>query len=225
LFANVKQCADWIAFAETSLLYRFLFFLGKGSGLSFQNLTGYALVTTAATLIGQPSEFNHYAPSRSLLAGVITDHEDGMAPLAVDQCGWPLDFSPLDYEKDGGNMVLWDDVKGGKYPWDKRYFETFPRTAGGFDPTFIMRHATDSANTAGTLATGVKASVGMLSVDLYEEKYSTLIEDAMFCGKAGGVVTSVPVFHATPGAFITHSNSRGARDTLRRNFISPSLTS
>jgi alkaline phosphatase len=147
-----------------------------------------------------------------------------MAPLAVDKCGWPIDFSPLDFEAEGGNMVLWDDVKGGKYPWDKRYYEEFPSTEGGFDPTFIMQHATDSANTAGTMATGVKSSVGMLSVDLYEEKASTLIEDAMMCGKAGGVVTSVPMFHATPGAFITHSNSRGNRAQLQRNFIGPAFT-
>jgi alkaline phosphatase len=226
LLAIVKQCADSIALAQTQPFYLiFLVLLGKGSGLSFQNLTGYALVTTTATLIGQPSDANHYAPARSLLAGFVSEHEDGVAPLAVDQCGWPLDFSPLDFEMDGGNMVLWNDIKGGKYPWDKHYFDEFPSTADGFDPTFIMRHATDSANTAGTMATGVKTSVGMLSVDLYEEKVSTLIEDAMFCGKAGGAITSVPVFHATPGAFITHANFRGARETLRRNFINPSFTS
>ena len=58
----------------------------------------------------------------------------------------------------------------------------------------------------------------MLSVDLYEEKKSSIVEDATMCGKAGGVVTSVPVLHATPGAFITHSNNRNNGPQLQRNF-------
>lgn len=89
----------------------------------------------------------------------------------------------------------------------------------------IMQHPTDSANTAGSLATGHKASVNMVSVDLYEEKVSTLVEDAMMCGKAGGVVTSVPVLHATPGAFVAHSNSRSNSQQLQRSFaaVNPTL--
>jgi alkaline phosphatase len=141
-----------------------------------------------------------------------------MAPLALDDCtGKPIDFNPADYEREGGNMVLWDDVKGGKYPWDERYYQTGPFN-DGFDPEFIMRHATDSANTAGALATGHKASVNMMSVNLYEEDVSTLVEDAMKCGKAGGVVSSVPVLHATPGSFVVHSNDRNNGPQMQRSF-------
>merc|ERR1712179_689011 len=82
-----------------------------------------------------------------------------------------------------------------------------------------MQHATDSASTAGTMATGHKSAVNMMSVDLYEEHVSTLVEDAMACGKAGGVVTSVPIFHATPGAFIIHTNYRVDGDELKRSFL------
>ena len=198
--------------------------LGKGSGLSFQNLPGYSLVMTSATVIGQPEVANHYAPGRSLLNGTIDAHENGMAPLLLNSCGFPVDFNPADYEGAGGNMVLWDDQKGGKYPWDPRYFQTNPDTSDGFNITYIMQHATDSANTAGCLATGHKAAAGMISVDLYEESKSTLIEDAMYCNKAGGVVSSVPQFHATPAAFITHSNNRNARDILRQNFLAVNPT-
>ena len=90
-----------------------------------------------------------------------------------------------------------------------------------------MRHATDSANTAGSYATGVKASVNMMSVDLYEEDVSTIIEDAMKCGKAGGVVSSVPLLHATPGAFIVHSNNRNNGTQMRRSleFVNPTYVS
>lgn len=63
----------------------------------------------------------------------------------------------------------------------------------------------------------MQSSVNMLSVDLYEEKRSTIVEDATMCGKAGGVVSSVPVLHATPGAFITHSNNRNNGPQMQRN--------
>ena len=191
---------------------------GPGKGLSFQELPNFGLVTTTTTLIQKAEDGNHYAPGYSLLEGPTSDHEMGMAPLALDECGFPIDFSPLDWTE-GGNMVLWNNTKGGQFPWDPRYYQENPDTSDGFDPTFIMQHATDSASTAGTLATGHKAARGMMSVDLYEEEVSTLVEDAMKCGKAGGVVSSVPVFHATPGAFILHTNYRSDRNALRKGFL------
>lgn len=191
---------------------------GRGHGLSFQRLADYGLVTTSAMVIQQPEDGAHYAPARSLLEGEVSDHFNGMAPLALDDCtGKPIDFNPADYEREGGNMVLWDDVKGGAFPWDERYYQTGPFD-DGFDPEFIMRHATDSANTAGALATGHKASVNMMSVNLYEEDVSTLVEDAMKCGKAAGVISSVPVLHATPGSFVVHSNNRNNGPQMQRSF-------
>ena len=90
-----------------------------------------------------------------------------------------------------------------------------------------MQHATDSANTAGSIATGHKASVNMVSVDLYEEDVSTIVEDAMTCGKSGGVVTSVPILHATPAAFIAHSNNRNSGFQLSKSFefVNPTYAS
>ena len=154
-----------------------------------------------------------------MLEGKTSNHDNEMAPLAMNECGFPLEFNPLDFEADGGMMVLWDNVKGGEFPWDENYYTDTPDLSSGFDPEYIMQHATDSANTAGTLATGTKGAVGMLSQNLYEEKVSTLVEDAVMCGKAGGVVSTVPMFHATPAAFIIHSNNRSNRDQLRRSFL------
>mmetsp|Transcript_25312 Transcript_25312/g.31922 ORF Transcript_25312/g.31922 Transcript_25312/m.31922 type:complete len:683 (+) Transcript_25312:98-2146(+) len=191
---------------------------GKGSGLSFQELEGYGLVTTSTVVLQEANSGAHYGPAYSLLEGSVSKHFNGMAPLAMDDCtGEPIDFSPLDYEQEGGNMVLWDDEQGGKYPWDERYFQEGPFT-DGFDPEFIMRHATDSASTAGALATGHKAAVNMMSVNLYEEDLSTIVEDAMKCGKAAGVVSSVPVLHATPGSFVVHSNYRKNGEQMQKSF-------
>jgi Alkaline phosphatase len=65
----------------------------------------------------------------------------------------------------------------------------------------------------------------MQSVNLYEEDISTIVEDAMKCGKAAGVVSSKPILHATPGTFISHSNNRKNVDQMRRSFrqVSPTL--
>lgn len=191
---------------------------GQGHGLSFQELSGHTLVTTSTLVLQSPNDGAHYAPAKSLLEGSVSGHDNGMAPVALDDCtGKPIDFSPLDYEKEGGNMVLWDDEMGGKYPWDDRYFTAEGHGADGFDKEFIMRHATDSASTAGALATGHKAAVNMMSVNLYEEDVSTIVEDAMKCGKAAGVISSVPVLHATPGSFVTHSNYRKNGPQMQRS--------
>ena len=86
-------------------------------------------MTTTTTVIQEPNAGNHYAPANSLLEGSVGDHKSGQAPLALDECGNPIDFSPLDYMADGGNMVLWDDVKGGAFPWDERRSEILPSNA------------------------------------------------------------------------------------------------
>ena len=84
---------------------------GAGEGLSFQELPNFSLVTTTATLLQEPEKGNHYSSPYSLLKGKLDDHENGMAPLALDECGFPIDFSPLDWTE-GGNMVLWNSTKG-----------------------------------------------------------------------------------------------------------------
>ena len=188
---------------------------GKGSGLSFHELDGYAIMTSSAVIIGEPNEGNVYAPHQSLLKGKVWEHEKGMSSLVADKCKNPLDFSPLDYD-DGGNMVLWDDENGGKFPWDDCYHEK--EYSGSCDPTYIMQHAPGSAPSATSLATGHKTATNMLSVNLYEEDVNTLVEEAMYCGKAGGVVSSVYMLDATSAAFITHTNNRNSVEQLQRSF-------
>ena len=65
----------------------------------------------------------------------------------------------------------------------------------------------------------------MVSVNLYEEEVKSILEDAMECGMAAGVVTSVPILHATPAAFLAHSNDRSNHEKLRRSFrqVNPTL--
>jgi len=196
---------------------------GKGSGLSFQTLPGFGLVETSAMMIGVPTPGEHYAPGRSLLGtatGTVGDHEDRNAPLMLDLCtNKPIEFDPTDYEENKGMIALYNNTKGGYYPWDANYYTYGVGSySPGFSPEYICRNANDSAPTAAAYATGIKSAVDMISEDLYENIHPTIIEEAMNCGKAGGAITSVPMLHATPAAFYAHSNSRNNARQLRASF-------
>lgn len=191
---------------------------GKGSGLSFQDLPDFHVMTTTVPIIGAPNDGNHYGPARSFL-GNVEEHDNGMAELITDEQGTPLVFDARDVMK-GGNLVQWDDVKGGKYPWDENYFkaaEGFP-TDPNFDPEFILQHAIDSANSASHYATGVKTGVNQMGVDLYERPVRNILEEALTCNKSGGIMSSVPILHATPAAFVTHTNYRKNQHHLQDGF-------
>ena len=107
---------------------------GKGSGLSFQDLPDFSVVMNSVPFVGEATPGNHYGPARSFL-GDVAHHDNGMGDILTGADGNPLVFDPRDVY-DGGNMVRWDDTKGGKYPWDENYFRLpggLP-TDEGFDP-------------------------------------------------------------------------------------------
>ncbi len=119
---------------------------GKGSGLSFQDLPDFTILTTSVPFIGEAEPGNHYGPARSFLGDVDT-HDNGMGDLLVGADGNPLVFDPRDIFE-GGNMVLWDDAKGGAFPWDENYF----RAANGlptdesFDPEVSSKPSITSSS-------------------------------------------------------------------------------
>lgn len=47
----------------------------------------------------------------------------------------------------------------------------------------------------------------------------TIVEEAMHCGMAGGVISSVPMLHATPAAFIAHTNNRNNGPQMQRTMM------
>lgn len=79
--------------------------------------------------------------------------------------------------------------------------------------------ATDSAAAATAMATGVKTLNGRIGVDSEGADLETLVERADRLGKATGVVTSVPLSHATPASFSAHDRSRGEYEALAKQMI------
>lgn len=171
--AATEEAAAMAKSAFANRTYNDYYTQGVGSGLSFQELTGYGLVMTSSMVIQEASEGALYAPSgQSMLVGAAAPsfngplnftrgHDNGMSTLALDENGDPLQFDPRDYESEGGMMILWDDVKGGFYPWDENYYKPPEERDPDFDIRFKARHATDSASTAASLSTGVKSFTGM----------------------------------------------------------------
>jgi len=178
---------------------------GKGSGLSYQNLEGYGLATTYGTTIA-PGNGVFDAGNSAL---------DGSNPLTGASSrlsGFTFNptFNPGINEDGGavnpssnavGNLVGYDPVRGGANPW-----------ASGSDREYIKYSYPDSANTATTLYTGVKTYNGAVGVNIFEQPLETLLDVATNRGKSTGLVTSVPIDHATPAAASAKVNDRGKYD-------------
>jgi alkaline phosphatase len=87
---------------------------------------------------------------------------------------------------------------------------------------YVLKNPTDSAAAATAMATGVKTDNGAIGVDPNNKLVENLSELAIRTRRSAGVVTSVPISHATPAGFTVHESSRNsyqaiARDQLRSN--------
>ncbi len=189
---------------------------GKGEGLNFQTLENYTLATNYGTTVadqeGVYSTGNSaLLDSNELIQGPIP--EDLAVPATGANPVRPgFEFDPSfnpGTEADGGatveeatgNLVGYDPERGGATPWE-----------AGSDPEYIKHSYPDSANTATTLYTGIKSYNNAVAVDLFERPLETILATANKNGKSTGLVTSVPIDHATPAAAAANVNRRGKYD-------------
>jgi alkaline phosphatase len=178
---------------------------GKGTGLNMQTLTGYTLATTYGTTI--PDANGIYSTGQSAVTGPSTA-ATGVNPPTVGFTFNPT-FNPGTTASGGakvsdgivGNLVGYDPVKGGVNPW-----------APGTDKEYIKYSYPDSANTATTLYTGVKTYNNAIGVDIFEDNVEGVLAKAAQAGKSTGLVTSVPIDHATPAAAAANVNRRNKYD-------------
>jgi alkaline phosphatase len=178
---------------------------GKGEGLSFQNLKNYALATTYGTTIAPAN--GTFKTSNSALTNSISI--TGASPKLPGFRFIPK-FNPGINASGGadnpkpyavGNLVGYNPQRGGINPWTP-----------GSDPEYIKHSYPDSASTATTLYTGVKTYNNAISVDIFEKPLETILKTAADVGKSTGIVTSVPIDHATPGAAAANVNRRQKYD-------------
>ncbi len=209
------EAARAAAIAKTGKSYS----SGKGEGLAMQTLSGYTYATTYGTTIAGGT-------GNTALTG--TNAITGKSPIRAGfqfnpafNAGTPVRKpeatasvtcqSGAGTTSNGGNIVGYNVAQGGPNPWTPA--SPAVAAAQGYNPEYIKCSYPDSANTATTLYTGVKSFNNAMGVDVYEQNSETILEAANKLGKATGLVTSVPITHATPGAATSHVNRRAKYDS------------
>ena len=82
-----------------------------------------------------------------------------------------------------------------------------PRTAWE-DEVYLRTDYTDSGAAATALSAGQKTVSGSLGIGLYGDTLTHISQAAKALGKSVGIVSSVPLSHATPAGFMVHNQSR-----------------
>lgn len=81
---------------------------------------------------------------------------------------------------------------------------------------------TDSAAAGTAIATGYKVNNGVVSQAPDGTPYETILERAKTMGKRTGLVTTVPITHATPAAFGAHEPSRNNYINIGNDYLNSS---
>lgn len=177
---------------------------GRGFGLNMQTLKGFALSTTYGTTIadgtGKYSSNNSALDDTNKLTGASAIRPNFKFDPTFNP-GQSSQTNPPPTMPMSGNLVGYDPLRGGATPWTP-----------GTDKEYIKASYPDSANTATTLYTGVKSYNNAIGVDVYERPLTTILKTAALEGKSTGLVTSVPIDHATPGAAAANVNRRNKYD-------------
>ncbi|MBI5832807.1 MAG: alkaline phosphatase [Armatimonadetes bacterium] len=113
--------------------------------------------------------------------------------------------------------------------WTRLAMSTYSADGTGYDPTrfwadaeYAKQNSTDSAASATAMATGTKTYNGAIGVGLDKKPLVNLCQVAEKLGKASGVITSVPLSHATPAGFLAHNAGRGSYAEIAREMIDES---
>ncbi|NJR65083.1 MAG: alkaline phosphatase [Leptolyngbyaceae cyanobacterium CRU_2_3] len=200
---------------------------GKGEGLSMQKLSGYRFATTYGTTIFD-ARAGRFSTGNSALDASSAQCRSTANPAGIDcavtgnapvRAGFSFKALPFNPGTDAvtgtggatdpslGNLVGYDPARGGPNPWTPADPSKSP------EPGYITLSYPDSANTASTLYTGVKSFNNAMAVDVFEKaSVETILQTADKLGKSTGVVTSVPITHATPGAAVSSVNRRNKYD-------------
>jgi len=119
----------------------------------------------------------------------------------------------------GANQIQAANLYSGQLPlhqtWPVHWMSTY-EAGGSYEPqqawsdfNYVMAAPTDSASAATAMYTGIKTANGRISVSIDgQNRMFTITEKARQAGWSVGVVTSVYLSHATPGAWMAHNTWR-----------------
>jgi alkaline phosphatase len=117
-------------------------------------------------------------------------------------------------------------VKMGPNPWTRGNDPFYPIGRSLADPALPGEHAyPDSAATATAMASGVKTYNDAINIDATGNQLSTVAHEVQRSGFSIGVVTSVPISHATPACAYAHNVQRDDYQDLTRDLVGlPSIS-
>jgi alkaline phosphatase len=143
---------------------------------------------------------------------------DGMGPDMVTATG-AYRYGPA-YHRFGGDKRLALETLA-----HHRYVTTFA-DGGKYDFTwwngnrqYPMTGATDSAAAGTALACGIKTYNAAIGVDMQKRPVRNIVEIARDRGLKTGIVTSVPISHATPAAFAAHNAHRNNYQEITHDML------
>ncbi len=180
----------------------------ESENLSPANTTGVPVNAfdedTDTAILSEGNPLKTIAPAKNIIL-MISDGQGFGTVMAADY----YNGSPAAYES-----------------FPVKYFVTTYSSLGSYDPEKAWQrfdspksNPTDSAAAATAMATGVKAvplTVGRQSVF---EPLKNIVEVSSEYGKATGLVTSVPISHATPAAMTVHNIFRENYESLANEMI------
>lgn len=104
---------------------------------------------------------------------------------------------------------------GGAFPWGPVPSDDY--LLGRYRP---LKHAvTDSAASATSIFSGIKSYNAAINVDVHGNQVKPIARDYQAAGRAIGVVSSVPISHATPAATYANNVSRNDYQDLSRDLL------
>ena len=104
-----------------------------------------------------------------------------------------------------------------KLPFEPYYVGEM--TTHSLDSHRTSDHATDSAAAATAMATGHKTTNGRIGTTPDGRELLTVLECLARRGKWTGLVTTVPMTHATPAGFAAHCDSRGDYEKIAADYF------
>ena len=106
---------------------------------------------------------------------------------------------------------------GGFTPWEQA--KDVPYLIGQSNNKQAKHTVADSAGTATAMNSGVKTYNGSIGVDVHGMQLKTAAHAAQELGLAVGVISSVPISHATPAATYAHNVNRNDYQDLSRDLL------
>ena len=150
--------------------------------------------------------------------------EYGFMVTSPHNNGTNVDVDTQAVKNPGGSISGgYDPNAGGYAPWDKPADDAY---LIGTPADGNTRHAyTDSASSAASMTTGIKTYNGSVNIGPNGEQLPTVAHDLQEVGWAVGVVSSVPVSHATPACAYAHNVSRSDYQDISRDLLGlPSIS-